>query len=96
MNTIQKNTNLFTNINGPTHLQTEGNVSKNTQIVFDYTLPTSLPESGFKAFKKRLEEQIISAGYGMFDETDENVLRKLYREGENETFILSLLGYSWN
>lgn len=51
---------------------------------------------GFLAFKRRLEEQMIIAGFGMFDETDEAKLRNFYRMGENETYVLDAFGCRMN
>lgn len=51
---------------------------------------------GFKAFKQRIEDQLVMAGYGLLCDDEEQMLRKFYRSGESEAYVLSALGVSFN
>ncbi len=53
---------------------------------------TNSYRDGFQAFKQRIEDQMVIAGFGLFGEDDDAMLRKFYRAGESETFVLSALG----
>lgn len=47
---------------------------------------------GFLAFKQRIEDQMVIAGFGLFGEDDDAMLRKFYRSGESEAYVLAALG----
>ena len=52
---------------------------------------SSLWNTGFKSFKRRIDEQLQLSGFDDFF-VDEETLLPFYRMGESETYVLSALG----